>query len=185
MLTSQFNNRAKLHLEALRCHAYKLTLDTDDAEDLLQETLTRGFLKRNQYREDTNFKAWLFKIMTNLFISEFRRKRRHVHTISLNNETESEVNRKLDLTHRLFSFIDAPVDQTLETFDDRTKTCFDSLRKPYQMILFLCDIEEYSYREIANILNIPIGTVMSRLHRARKLLKKALLKYKNNEKTGQ
>jgi RNA polymerase sigma-70 factor (ECF subfamily) len=150
-----------------------MTRNPSDAEDLVQETYLRAFRAWDRFEPGTNLKAWLFKIMTNLFISGYRQRRREPVTVSTDDTEEFDLYRNL-LAH------DAGVGKSAESIvleglvDDDVKQALSDLAENFRIPVLLADVEGFSYREIADMLNIPIGTVMSRLHRGRKALQKAL-----------
>ena len=150
-----------------------MTRNPADAEDLVQETYLRAFRAWDRFEPGTNLKAWLFKIMTNLFISSYRQRRREPVTVSTDDTEEFDLYRNL-LAH------DAEVGKSAESIvleglvDDDVKQALSDLAENFRIPVLLADVEGFSYREIADMLSIPIGTVMSRLHRGRKALQKAL-----------
>ncbi len=150
-----------------------MTRNPADAEDLVQETYLRAFRAWDRFEPGTNLKAWLFKIMTNLFISSYRQRRREPVTVSTDDTEEFDLYRNL-LAH------DAEVGKSAESIvleglvDDDVKQALSDLAENFRIPVLLADVEGFSYREIADMLGIPIGTVMSRLHRGRKALQKAL-----------
>ena len=161
------------HADALYNFAYHLTYEADDANDLVQDTFLKAWRFINSYQEGTNAKAWLFKILKNSFINEYRRKK--VRPIEVDYEDfvayqdAEDVKQigNLDLRHEIFQGM---------LGDEMTKALND-LPVDFRTIILLCDIEEFSYEEIAKIIDIPIGTVRSRLFRARNMLKDQLREY--------
>jgi len=150
-----------------------MTRNPADAEDLVQETYLRAYRAWDRFEPGTNLKAWLFKIMTNLFISGYRQRRREPVTVS-SDETE-----EFDLYRNLIDQ-EAGLGRSAETIvleglvDDDVKQALSDLAENFRIPVLLADVEGFSYREIADMLGIPIGTVMSRLHRGRKALQKSL-----------
>lgn len=159
--------------ESLYNFAYHLTYNRDDALDLVQETYLRAFKALDQYRQDTNAKAWLFRILQNTFINEYRKKVRQPHKVDYEDfivhqdNEDSASTGALDLSVELFS----------KMMGDEVTAAVNALGEPYRNVIILADIEDFKYDEIAKILDIPIGTVRSRLFRARKLLKDQLVHY--------
>ena len=153
--------------------ALRMTRNAADAEDLVQETYLRAFRAWDRFEPGTNLKAWLFKIMTNLFISSYRQRRREPITVSTDDTEEFDLYQSL-LAH------DPDVGRSAESIvleglvDDDIKQALSNLPESFRMAVLLADVEGFSYREIADMLGIPIGTVMSRLHRGRKALQRAL-----------
>jgi RNA polymerase sigma-70 factor (ECF subfamily) len=169
----RFEDEALVYADALYGSALRMTRNPADAEDLVQETYLRAFRAWDRFEPGTNLKAWLFKIMTNLFISGYRQRRREPVTISTDDTEEFDLYRNL-VDH------EAQVGKSAESIvfeglvDDDVKQALSDLPENFRMPVLLADVEGFSYREIADMLSIPIGTVMSRLHRGRKALQKAL-----------
>jgi RNA polymerase sigma-70 factor (ECF subfamily) len=169
----RFEDEALVYTDALYGSALRMTRNPADAEDLVQETYLRAFRAWDRFEPGTNLKAWLFKIMTNLFISGYRQRRREPVTVSTDDTEEFDLYRNL-LAH------DAGVGKSAESIvleglvDDDVKQALSDLAENFRIPVLLADVEGFSYREIADMLDIPIGTVMSRLHRGRKALQKAL-----------
>lgn len=184
MVMTQDNN-IKLHnrifeeeflpqIDALYTFAYHLTYNEDDANDLVQETYLKAFRFIDKYNEGTNAKAWLFKILKNAFINQYRRKSKlptQVDFEDVSNYQEAEEDTNLsgyaDLREEMF--------QTM--MGDEVTNAINALPVDFRVVILLCDIEGFTYEEISKILDIPIGTVRSRLHRARNMLKDKLREY--------
>lgn len=176
-----FNLKFIPFLSQLYNYAFYLTKDEDDANDLVQDTFIKAFRFIENFQEGTNEKAWLFKIMKNGFINDYRKKNsKPVHfsfdTIyeSGDNENDDELNNVTDNNYL----------QTTDAYrgliGDEVTKALESLQHDYRQIILLADIEEFSYEELSEILEIPIGTVRSRLFRARNLLKEKLKTYGKN-----
>ena len=145
-----------------------------DAEDLVQETYLRAFRSLSQFRAGTNLRAWLFKILTNAFINDYRKRSRRPRSTSLDNVEDYYL-----YTHLIDSGIQPsasrPEDEVLASItDDAVLQALNALPPEFLQVVLLADVEGFSYREIADIMGIPIGTVMSRLHRARRRLQRML-----------
>ncbi len=163
------------YIDSLYRTALRMTGNPADAEDLVQETYLRAFRSINQFKPGTNLRAWLFKIQTNSFINDYRKRVRRPRSQSLddveeyylyNHLVESGVQPSPSVTE----------DEILAQIDDADVfRALDGLSDNYRQVVLLADVEGFAYREIADILEIPVGTVMSRLHRARKRLKDDLL----------
>lgn len=157
--------------------AYRLTHNQADAEDLVQETLLRAYRGYGNFEAGTNLRAWLYRILNNTFINSYRAKQRRV------DETDLEDVEDLYLYNNRGRFSEALTGRSAEDrlmeriTDDEVKSALEALPDTFRMPVYLADIEEFSYKEIAEILEIPIGTVMSRLHRGRKALYKQLYLY--------
>lgn len=164
----QFEEQALPLLDSLYRTALRLTGHDASAQDLVQESVLRAYRGFGQYMPGTNFRAWLFRIMTNTFINEYRRKSRGPQTIDLaeidpGDPHEVEFARPGDLEH------------LTETLGDDARRAIDELPPEFRLVFLLSTFEGFSYKEIAEIAGIPIGTVMSRLFRARAVVRNALL----------
>ena len=182
MITSQsptqpdvhrFEDEALAFADALYGTALRMTRNPADAEDLVQETFLRAYRAWDRFEPGTNLKAWLFKIMTNLFISSYRARRREPITVSTDDTEEFDLYRNLvDQDGQLGRSAESIVIDRL--VDDDVKDALSNLPENFRIPVLLADVEGFSYREIADMMAVPIGTVMSRLHRGRKALQKAL-----------
>jgi RNA polymerase sigma-70 factor (ECF subfamily) len=161
------------HLDSMYNFALKLTLNEDDANDLVQETYLKAFRFISSFEQGTNAKAWLFRILKNSFINEYRKKSKRPAQVDYQ-EVETFYNSD-DVDHA------ATIDLRSETVQDRigdeVANALNSLAVDFRIAIILCDIEGFTYEEMSKILDIPIGTVRSRLHRARNLLKEQLASY--------
>ena len=172
-----FEELALPHMDALYRTALRLTRNEKDAEDLVQEVFLRSFKSFHQFKLGTNIKAWLFKILTNLHINRYQKKARRPVKVSYD-ELED-----FYLYNRLVEDPDSPrrrdvEEQFLNSFlDHEVKEAIEKLPYEFRISVILADIEGFRYKEIAGILNCPIGTVRSRLSRGRKLLQKYLWDY--------
>src|SRR6266508_3861055 len=149
-----FDSQVMPYLDSLYNTAYRMTRSAEDAEDLVQETYFKAYKYYDKFEEGTNLKAWLFKILKNTFINNYRKKKLEPRSVDFH-EIEDSFER---IVRRDNS--DQPADPEAEYFTG-----------------VLADLEDFAYKEIADILDCPVGTVMSRLYRGRKLLEKTLLKY--------
>jgi RNA polymerase sigma-70 factor (ECF subfamily) len=172
-----FADVAMEHMPALYTAALRMTRNTADAEDLVQETYLRAYRGFGGFQAGTNLKAWLYRILTNTYINRYRAAQRRP------DESDLDEVEDLYLYRRLGGLEAAQVgrsaeEEVLDSFtDDDVKAAIESLREEFRMAVLLADVEGFSYKEIAEILDIPIGTVMSRLHRGRKALHKALFDF--------
>ncbi|MCU0416998.1 MAG: sigma-70 family RNA polymerase sigma factor [Cytophagaceae bacterium] len=153
--------------------AFRLTYDEDDAHDLVQETYLKAYRFFESYEKGTNAKAWMFRILKNTFINEYRKKSKEPNKIDYQ-EVESYYNSD-DVDEPMTS--DLRVDAFKDMIGDEVANALNALDVDFRTIIILCDLEGFSYEEMAKILDIPIGTVRSRLHRARHLLKEKLRSY--------
>ena len=149
------------HLDALHGVALRLTRQRQDAEDLVQETCLRAFRFLNQLEDEGRCRAWLFRILNNTFINLYRQAQRTPETVALT-EGDAERHAGMESTEGI------PLDQLL---DDDLKAALDALPDEYRAAVLMSDIEEFSYDEIAEILGCPVGTVRSRIHRGRGMLR--------------
>jgi RNA polymerase sigma-70 factor (ECF subfamily) len=168
-----FEAEALSFLDALYRTALRMTRSEADAEDLVQETYIKAFRFREQFTPGTNLKAWLFRILTNTFINSYRRKQAQPETTELDDVSEFDLYRKMS-DGRATSTAGDPESEFLERIvDTEVKDALSDLPEKFRTVVLL-DVEGFSYKEIAEMLEIPIGTVMSRLHRGRKFLQKRL-----------
>jgi RNA polymerase sigma-70 factor (ECF subfamily) len=167
-----FAEEAVAHLDALYSVGCKLTRNPAEAEDLVQDTLLKAMRARDQFHAGTNLKAWLFRILTNTFINKYRR-----------GGLERSVLDGPDADPLVDGWVSAstmrqlrdPEQQALQPIvEGEVQRALDQLPTEFKIAVILCDVEEFSYEEIAQIMGCPIGTVMSRLHRGRKLLQRSL-----------
>ena len=169
---AEFEREALPFLESLYNTALRLSRNRQDAEDLVQETYLRAYRSYDQFTPGTNLKAWMFRILKNAFINEYRKRRatpREEDFSLIEDALESRVDRER------IAAIPNPEEVALAgSLDEGVQRALDALPPDYRMAIVLADLEGFSYKEIAEILEIPIGTVMSRLHRGRKLLQKRL-----------
>ncbi len=162
------------HADALYNFAFNLTYHEDDASDLVQETYLKAFRFIDKYIEGTNAKAWLFKILKNAFINQYRKKSKRPNTVDFESiiryqdeEDNTQLNSYVDLREEIFQSM----------MGDEVTSAINALPVDFRTVILLCDIEGFTYEEISKIVDIPIGTVRSRLHRARNMLKERLKKY--------
>ncbi|MEX0966641.1 MAG: sigma-70 family RNA polymerase sigma factor [Bacteroidia bacterium] len=165
-----FNEEFLPHIESVYNFAFYLTNDEEDAKDLLQESFLKAYKYAGYYQEGTNAKAWLLKILKNTFINEYRKKSTKPRQLDYDNIEGREVSEDMgivDLRHEVFK----------EMIGDEITKAINELPADYRLIILLCDLEGFKYEEIAKIVDVPVGTVRSRLHRARNLLKEKLADY--------
>ena len=172
-----FADQAMPLMSALYSGALRMTRNPADADDLVQETYLKAYRGFGGFQEGTNLKAWMYRILTNTYINSYRAKQRRP------DETELDEVEDLYLYRRLGGLEAASLgrsaeDELMDTFGEaEVKQALEDLPETFRMAVLLADVEGFSYKEIAEILDIPIGTVMSRLHRGRKALQKALYDY--------
>lgn len=170
---SIFDNEFMPHLDSMYNFAYRLTYDQDDSKDLVQDTYMKSFRFINSFQKGTNAKAWLFRILKNSFINDFRKKSKEPSKVDYQ-EVEGFYNS--ESTDKSIT-TDLRVDAVKDMIGDEISTALNSLAVDFRTVIILCDLEGFTYEEMAKILDVPIGTVRSRLHRARNLLKEKLQSY--------
>ncbi|CAN5704486.1 sigma-70 family RNA polymerase sigma factor SigH [soil metagenome] len=172
-----FAEQAMPLMSSLYSGALRMTRNPSDADDLVQETYLRAYRGFKGFQEGTNLKAWMYRILTNTYINAYRAKQRRPE------ESELDEVEDLYLYKRLGGLEAASLgrsaeDELMDTFSEaEVKAAVEELPENFRMAVLLADVEGFSYKEIAEILDIPIGTVMSRLHRGRKALQKRLFDY--------
>ncbi|MBI2897512.1 MAG: sigma-70 family RNA polymerase sigma factor [Deltaproteobacteria bacterium] len=172
---SEFEAESTAHLDALYGLALRLTRRPTDAEDLVQEAYLRAFRFRDHYTPGTNLRAWMFKILTNLFINRYRRSMKETALLDGSDGdsiAEAALSRQ---SVRLLRDPEAHFEAPL--FGEQVCKALERLPADFRAVVVLSDVEEFSYKEIAEIVGCPIGTVMSRLHRARRSLQRQLVEY--------
>ena len=173
MASDEFEVEALRHLDALYRTALRMTRSEADAEDLVQETYIRAFRFRDQFTLGTNMKAWLFRILTNTFINTYRRKTAQPEVTDLDGIDEFSLYRRMADDRAASSSPDPEAELLKTVVDTEVTDALEELPEKFRTTVLL-DVEGFSYKEIAEMLSIPIGTVMSRLHRGRKFLQKRL-----------
>jgi RNA polymerase sigma-70 factor (ECF subfamily) len=172
---AQFSDLAMEYMPALYTAGLRMTRNPSDAEDLVQETYLKAYRAFASFESGTNLKAWLYRILTNTYINTYRAKQRRPEISDVEDVED------LYLYHRLSGEQSASLgrsaeDEALDRFTDTdVKAAIESLPDSFRMAVLLADVEGFSYKEIAEITEVPIGTVMSRIHRGRKALQKALV----------
>jgi RNA polymerase sigma-70 factor, ECF subfamily len=172
-----FAEQAMPLMDGLYGAALRMTRNPSDAEDLVQETYLKAYRAFHSFQEGTNLKAWLYRILTNTYINTYRAKKRRP------DETDLEEVEDLYLYRRLGGLEGATAGRSAEDelldhlTDSEVKDALEALPEQFRMAVLLADVEGFAYKEIAEILDIPIGTVMSRLHRGRKAMQKQLYEY--------
>lgn len=168
-----FNNEFLPHITSMYNFGYRLTLDEDDAKDLVQDTYMKAYRFIESFQKGTNAKAWLFRILKNSFINDYRKKSKEPSKVDYQ-EVESYYNSE-DVDRQITT--DLRVETLQDMIGDEISNALNSLDVDFRTVIILCDLEGFKYDEMAKILDIPIGTVRSRLHRARNLLKDKLSEY--------
>ena len=155
--------------------ALRMTRNAADAEDLVQETFAKAFSAFHQYRDGTNLKAWLYRILTNTFINSYRKKQREPQQAMTEDVQDWQLARAAE--HSSTGLRSAEVEALDRLPDSDVKDALAQLSDDFRLAVYLADVEGFAYKEIAEIMDTPIGTVMSRLHRGRKQLRTLLEDY--------
>lgn len=172
-LYEDFEREAVPHMDALFNFALKMTGDSDEADDLVQETYLKAFRFFDKFEKGTNCKAWLFRIMKNTYINKYRKETKEPDKVDyeeVENFYENVKPSSTDSAHLEKDIYD-------NLLDDELSEAINSLPDDFKTVVILCDIEGFTYEEIADFIDVPVGTVRSRLHRARKMLFTKLQKY--------
>ncbi|MGA0886144.1 MAG: sigma-70 family RNA polymerase sigma factor [Ilumatobacteraceae bacterium] len=174
---STFAERAMEYAPQLYSTALRMTRNAADAEDLVQETMMRGYRSFETFEEGTNLRAWLYRILTNAFINRYRSKQRRPMETDLADVEDLYLYKRVTTLENAAVTLSAE-DQFLDLFtDDEVKSAVEDLPDTFKLPVILADVEGFAYKEIAEMLDIPVGTVMSRLHRGRKAMQKQLYEY--------
>jgi RNA polymerase sigma-70 factor (ECF subfamily) len=170
---SEFETVALPHIDALYGAAYRLTRNPRDAEDLVQDAMLRAYRFWDTFQKDSNCKAWLFRILTNTFINTYQKRKR---TREVLNAAQAEQDATDGVLMHEGSMSQRNPEGILldNTLSDDVAVALEALPADFRVAVVLCDVEGFSYKEIAEIMECPVGTVMSRLYRGRRLLKKSL-----------
>jgi len=170
-----FETEALSYMDQLYAAALRMTRNGADAEDLVQETFAKAFAAQDKFTPGTNLKAWLYRIQTNAFINTYRKKQRQPKRSDADTIEDWQLSAAAEHTSKgLTSAEDAALDQM---GDGDIKQALANLPDDFRMAVYLSDVEGFAYKEIAEIMDTPVGTVMSRLHRGRKLLRENLREY--------
>ncbi len=179
----EFEQLALVHVDPLFSAALRLTRNERDAEDLVQDTFLRAYRFFDKFERGTNIKAWLFKILTNTFINRYRRR---VKERSVVEGSEREVVHDRFMSRDATDYAANPEQYLFDRLlSDEVLRSIDNLPVDFRLVVILADLQEFSYKEIAEVLDCPVGTVMSRLYRGRKLLQKSLSTYAHELGIGQ
>jgi RNA polymerase sigma-70 factor, ECF subfamily len=167
-----FAEEALTHMDAMYGVACRLTRNPTEAEDLVQDALVKAMRARHQFLVGTNLKAWLFRILTNTFINKYRRG--GLEKALMDGPDADPLADGWVSASTMRQLRDPEQIALLPIVEGEVRRALDALPQEFKLAVILCDVEEFSYEEIADIMGCPIGTVMSRLHRGRKLLQKSL-----------
>ncbi|MBC8043446.1 MAG: sigma-70 family RNA polymerase sigma factor [Rhizobacter sp.] len=168
-----FQKEAMIHIDSLYNFAVRMTGDAEDANDLVQETYMKAYRFFESFEKGTNCKAWLFRILKNSYINKYRKEAKEPNKVDYDDIKEfyhtikhSSLDSN-DMQEQIFGSL----------LDDEVSRSLDTLPEDFREVVQLCDIEGFTYEEIANMVDCPIGTVRSRLHRGRKILRDKLVEY--------
>ncbi|MEZ5217340.1 MAG: sigma-70 family RNA polymerase sigma factor [Ilumatobacteraceae bacterium] len=171
---AKFTEQAMEFMPQLYAAAMRMTRHQADAEDLVQETYLKAYRSYHTFEEGSNLRAWLYRILTNTFINKYRAKQRRPDESDLDDVEDMYLYRRIGGLETAIASRSAE-DQLMDLFtDDEVKQALEALPENFRLPVLLADVDGFSYKEIAEMLDIPIGTVMSRLHRGRKAMQKQL-----------
>ena len=173
----RFTELALPHMQALYTAALRMTRNPADAEDLVQETFLKAYRAFDRYEDGTNIRAWLYKILTNTFINSYRAAKRRPEKADVEDVEDLYMYRRLGDLATSGAGRSAEEEVLAHLTDDEVKEAIEALPEAFRIAVLLADVEGFSYKEIADITDVPIGTVMSRIHRGRKALQKALMDF--------
>ena len=172
-----FVEQATPFMDQLYAHAMRMTRNATDAEDLVQETFLKGYRGFAGFEQGTNLRAWLFRILTNSYINTYRKKQRRPIESNLEDVQDLYLYRKLGGAQTATLSRSAEEELLDRLTESEVKQAIEDLPEQYRTAVLLADVEGFAYKEIAEILDVPIGTVMSRLHRGRKRLQEQLMDF--------
>jgi RNA polymerase sigma-70 factor (ECF subfamily) len=174
---ADFEQDALQYAPQLYAAALRMTRNPSDAEDVVQETFLKAYRAYHGFEAGTNLRAWLYRILTNTYINRYRKQIRRPSEVDLGEVEDLYLYRRIGSAESGKAARSAE-EEVLDSFvDDEVKQAVESLPEHFRLPVLLADVEGFSYKEIAEIMDIPIGTVMSRLHRGRKALQKALWEF--------
>jgi RNA polymerase sigma-70 factor (ECF subfamily) len=171
-----FEEQAIPYMDQLYAAAMRLTRNPSDAADLVQETFIKAFQAFGQFQQGTNLKAWLYRIQTNTFINNYRKNQRNPYQGTIDDLEDWQLGNAESVTQSA-STRSAEVEAIDHLPDSDVKAALQSIPEDFRMAVYFADVEGFSYQEIADIMKTPVGTVMSRLHRGRRMLRDLLADY--------
>jgi RNA polymerase sigma-70 factor (ECF subfamily) len=171
----RFEEEVMPHLDGLYAGALRMTRNPDDASDLVQETVERAFKGYGSFRPGTNFRAWVYRIMTNTYINSYRKRQRQPQQSSAEDVEDWQMYKAA--SHTSMGLRSAEAEALDRLPDSDIKKALEAIREDYRLAVYYADVEGFAYKEIAEIMGTPVGTVMSRLHRGRRQLRQLLEDY--------
>ncbi|ABM09830.1 MULTISPECIES: sigma-70 family RNA polymerase sigma factor [Micrococcaceae] len=171
----RFERDAMQYVDQLYSAAMRMARNPSDAEDLVQEAYTKAFSAFHQYKPGTNLKAWLYRILTNTYINLYRKRQRE--PLQSNSDTIEDWQLAKAESHTSAGLRSAETEALDHLPDSDVKNALQSIPEEFRLAVYFADVEGYAYKQISEIMNTPIGTVMSRLHRGRKMLRDMLADY--------
>ncbi|MCQ4607004.1 sigma-70 family RNA polymerase sigma factor [Corynebacterium pseudogenitalium] len=181
-LKTRFTEEAMPLLDQLYGGALRMTRNPQDAEDLVQETFLKAYNAFDSFKPGTNLKAWMYRIMTNTYINSYRKKKRRPLETSAEDVTDHQL--YTTSSHDSTGLESAEVEALKVMPNSRISEALNALNEDYRMVVYYADVEGMAYKEIAEVMDIPLGTVMSRLHRGRKQLREMLKDVANEQGIG-
>jgi RNA polymerase sigma-70 factor (ECF subfamily) len=178
-----FEEQAIPYMDQLYAAAMRLTRNPSDAADLVQETFIKAFQAFGQFQQGTNLKAWLYRIQTNTFINNYRKNQRNPYQGTIDDLEDWQLGSAESVT-RSSSTRSAEAEAIDHLPDSDVKEALQSIPEHFRMAVYFADVEGFSYQEIADIMKTPVGTVMSRLHRGRRMLRDLLADYASERGIG-
>ncbi|WP_269045393.1 sigma-70 family RNA polymerase sigma factor [Paenarthrobacter sp. Z7-10] len=171
----RFERDAMQYVDQLYSAAMRMARNPSDAEDLVQEAYTKAFSAFHQYRPGTNLKAWLYRILTNTYINLYRKRQRE--PLQSNSDQVEDWQLARSESHTSSGLRSAETEALDHLPDSDVKDALQSIPEEFRLAVYFADVEGYAYKEISDVMNTPIGTVMSRLHRGRKMMRELLADY--------
>jgi len=172
-----FQRQAMPFVDQLYAAALRMTRNPADAQDLVQETFVKAFSAFGQFQQGTNLKAWLYRILTNTFINSYRKKQRDPYQNTIDDLEDWQLGGAVSTTSASRTSRSAEAEAIDRMPDSTVKDALQSIPEDFRLAVYFADVEGFSYQEIADIMHTPVGTVMSRLHRGRRLLRERLTGY--------